>query len=120
MTRGTIGLLVTLFLGLLMAPPTASAPGPGKSHRVGILDGRSAGGANIEAMREGLYELGYREDHNLTLEYGVNFILPLPGVPECYPFFPVRMPDMRRAQVCPLPDMLRDCARTHAGVSRYF
>jgi hypothetical protein len=110
MTRCTIGLLVTRFLGLLMAPPIASAPGPGKSHRVGILDGRSAGGANIEALREGLDELGYREDHNLTLEYGVNVILPLPGVPECYPTFPVRMPDMRLAQVCPLPGRFPDCA----------
>jgi hypothetical protein len=59
---------------------------------------------------EGLHELGYREDHNLTLEYGVNLILPLPGVPECYPSFPVWMPDMRRAQVCPLPGMFPDCA----------
>jgi hypothetical protein len=25
---------------------------------------------------KGLHELGYREDHNLTLEYGVNLLLP--------------------------------------------
>jgi hypothetical protein len=25
---------------------------------------------------KGLHELGYREDHNLTLEYGVNVLLP--------------------------------------------
>jgi hypothetical protein len=59
---------------------------------------------------KGLHELGYREDHNLTLEYGVKLLLPLPGVPECYPSFPVRMPDRRRAQVCPLPGMFPDCA----------
>ena len=29
----------------------------------------------VWGIGEGLDELGYREDHNLTLEYGVNLIL---------------------------------------------
>jgi hypothetical protein len=59
---------------------------------------------------KGLHELGYREDHNLTLEDGVNLLLPLPGVSACYPTFPVQMPDLRLAQICPWPGMFPDCA----------
>jgi hypothetical protein len=37
MTRGLIGLLITLALGLLVAPLGAEAPPPGKISRVGSL-----------------------------------------------------------------------------------
>jgi hypothetical protein len=37
MTRRTFGLLVTLALGLLVAPLAAATPGPGKVARIGIL-----------------------------------------------------------------------------------
>jgi putative ABC transport system substrate-binding protein len=55
-------------LGLL-TPLIANAQGPGKSHRVGILHMGSARNTYDEAFRTGLHELGYRENHNLMLEY---------------------------------------------------
>jgi len=43
----------------------------GKVYRIGMLETRSAAlnAANIEAFRQGLLELGYREGQNLEIVY---------------------------------------------------
>ena len=50
----------------------------GAVDRVGVAYTKAARTWRLEGwgIRKGLHELGYREDHNLTLEYGVNLILP--------------------------------------------
>ena len=50
----------------------------GAADRVGVEDIKAARAWRLEGWRigKGLHELGYREDHNLTLEYGVNVLLP--------------------------------------------
>jgi hypothetical protein len=47
-------------------------------NRVGVAYTKAARTWRLEGWRigKGLHELGYREDHNLTLEYGVNLLLP--------------------------------------------
>jgi putative tryptophan/tyrosine transport system substrate-binding protein len=69
MTRRTIGLLITLALGLLMAPLAAEAQRPGKLPRIGVLTPLSAPNPLIEAFRQGLHDLGYVEGHNIHIEY---------------------------------------------------
>jgi len=68
----TVGLLVTLALGLLVAPPASDAQPPIKVHRIGRLSAFSTDDANsflfLEAFRQGLRELGYVEGQNLVLE----------------------------------------------------
>ena len=62
-----------------MRPGTARN---GAVNRVGVEDTKAytkaAGTWRLEGwgIGKGLHELGYREGHNLTLEYGVNVILP--------------------------------------------
>jgi putative ABC transport system substrate-binding protein len=71
MTRRTIGFLVVLALGLLVAPLIAAAP-PAKTAalRIGILSPWSPSGAPGEAaFRPALAELGYVEGDSLRLEY---------------------------------------------------
>jgi hypothetical protein len=50
----------------------------GAADRVGVEDIKAARAWRLEGWRigKGLHERGYREDHNLTLEYGVNVLLP--------------------------------------------
>jgi putative tryptophan/tyrosine transport system substrate-binding protein len=70
MTRRTIGLLVTLALGLLMAPPATYAQQVGKVARIGwLLPFRSGprGGANV--FRQAMRELGWEEGQNLVLDF---------------------------------------------------
>jgi putative tryptophan/tyrosine transport system substrate-binding protein len=67
MTRGTLGLLVPLALGLLVAPLGAEAPA-GKAYRIGWLYFGVASGDMLGGFRPGLRELGYVEGQNLTLE----------------------------------------------------
>jgi putative tryptophan/tyrosine transport system substrate-binding protein len=76
MTRRIIGLLVTLALGFLMASPAVAAQPGGKIARIGVLaPGAAAPGAAptpsrcLQGFWQGLEELGYREGHNLHLEY---------------------------------------------------
>jgi putative tryptophan/tyrosine transport system substrate-binding protein len=71
MTRRCIGLLITLTLGLLVAPLAVEAQPAGKVYRIGVLERTSmvVNAANLEAFRHGLRELGYIEGQNLVLEY---------------------------------------------------
>jgi ABC-type uncharacterized transport system substrate-binding protein len=57
--------------GLLAAPLAAAAQPAGKVYRIGMLETRSAGlnAANIEAFRQGLLDLGYKEGQNFEVVY---------------------------------------------------
>jgi len=61
----------TVTVGLLAAPLAAEAQQAGKVYRVGMLETRSTvlNAANIDAFRQGLRELGYKEGQNLEIEY---------------------------------------------------
>ena len=66
-----IPLAVVLSLGLILAPLAAEAQSAGKMPRIGVLmlpPRAGAGGTYIQALREGLGELGYVEKQNLVLE----------------------------------------------------
>jgi putative ABC transport system substrate-binding protein len=67
----TIGLIVTLALGLLAGPLPAEAQQVKKVPRIGILvaGSPSADAAWIEAFRQGLRKLGYVEGHSIVIEY---------------------------------------------------
>jgi putative ABC transport system substrate-binding protein len=70
--RPTIVRLVTVVtLLLLAAPPVAEAQPVGKIYRIGMLETRSSvlNAANIDAFRQGLQELGYKEGQNLEIVY---------------------------------------------------
>jgi putative ABC transport system substrate-binding protein len=56
---------------LLAAPPATDAQPPGKSLRIGYVwsGARGSDPVETEALRQGLRELGYVEDHNLVIEY---------------------------------------------------
>jgi hypothetical protein len=63
------------------SPQVAKSPETVRSgavDRVGVEDTKAARTWRLEGWRigKGLHELGYREDRNLTLEYGVNVLLP--------------------------------------------
>jgi putative ABC transport system substrate-binding protein len=57
--------------GLLAAPLAARAQQVGKVYRIGILETIPAArnGANLDALRKGLRDLGYVEGRNLVIEY---------------------------------------------------
>ncbi len=67
----TVGLIVTLALGLLLAPLAADAQQAAKVPRIGGLVGASREMAlhNIEAFRQGLRELGYVEGQSIAIEW---------------------------------------------------
>ena len=75
----TIGLIITLALGLLAVSLPAEAQQAGKVYRIGYLAPRSHDPANkssnalstarMKAFREGLRELGYVEGQNVVIEY---------------------------------------------------
>jgi putative ABC transport system substrate-binding protein len=71
--RSTIGIILALVLGCLVASHAAEAQQPGKGYRIGVLGlGSAADDINVyrlENLRLGLRELGYVEGQNLTLEY---------------------------------------------------
>jgi putative ABC transport system substrate-binding protein len=58
-------------LSLVAAPPAADAQQARTVYRIGMLETRSTelNAANVDAFREGLGELGYREGHNLQIAY---------------------------------------------------
>ena len=68
MRLSAIGLLVTLILGVLVAPFAPSAQPPTKMHRVGLLHSGSPPPQMLEGFRQGLRDLGYVEGQNLVLE----------------------------------------------------
>jgi putative ABC transport system substrate-binding protein len=67
MARRTVGLIVIVALGLLMAPLLAEAQPGGKVWRIGYLAG-SPRVPQIDAFVQGLRELGYIEGQNLVLD----------------------------------------------------
>jgi putative tryptophan/tyrosine transport system substrate-binding protein len=69
MLRRTIGLLITLALGLLVAPLAAHAQQRGKIPLVGVLRTTSPTDPLNEAFQQGLRDLGYVEGQNIRLEY---------------------------------------------------
>lgn len=56
---------------LLLVPHTGDAQPAARAHRIGMLETRSPAlnAANVDALREGLHELGYREGQNLEIVY---------------------------------------------------
>jgi putative ABC transport system substrate-binding protein len=79
----TIGLLITLDLGLLVAPLTAAQPGE-KVARIGMLTPASeASTPAFEAFRQGLRELGWIEGQNLGSEWRF-----AEGRPDRFPAWP--------------------------------
>jgi putative tryptophan/tyrosine transport system substrate-binding protein len=69
MMRRTIGVFVTLALGLLVALLAAEAQSVAKTPRIGILNPAFDPHPPLEAFRQGLHDLGYVEGHNMVLEY---------------------------------------------------
>jgi len=67
MTRRLIGLFVTLILSLLTAPLAADAQQLRKIPRIGYLGDMT--GPHVEALRQGLHDIGYLEGQNLVIEY---------------------------------------------------
>jgi len=65
------GLLVTLALGVLVAPLAADAQQAGKVYRIGVLDTTlmALNADSLDAFRQGLRELGYVERQNFMIEY---------------------------------------------------
>jgi ABC-type uncharacterized transport system substrate-binding protein len=65
-----VGCIVTLVLGLLLAPLAADAQPPPQVPRIGVLSSFSltANSRNRDAFRQGLYELGYVEGQTIVLE----------------------------------------------------
>jgi ABC-type uncharacterized transport system substrate-binding protein len=62
--------LGTLACGLLAAPRAAGAQQAGKVYRIGYLSGGSSTLTNlVDALRQGLRELGWVEGQNIVIEY---------------------------------------------------
>ena len=68
MNLRTVGLLTTLALGVLGTPLAAEAQQAGKMTRVGFIRWGSSGD-EVEALRQGLRELGYVEGKTIIVEY---------------------------------------------------
>jgi putative ABC transport system substrate-binding protein len=71
MRRRTMALLITLALGLLVAPLATEVQPAGYIARIGVLDLGYSAPAAVElqhVFRQALRELGWVEGHNLTVE----------------------------------------------------
>ena len=68
----TVGLILTLALGVLTAPFAADAQQPANVARIGFLGVASASSytSEVEALRASLRDLGYVEGKNIVLEFG--------------------------------------------------
>ena len=60
--------LLSLALGLLITPLAAEAQPTGKVHHIGVLLRGSPQSRGLEAIRQGLRDLGYVEGQNLVIE----------------------------------------------------
>jgi putative ABC transport system substrate-binding protein len=74
MMRRAIRLLVTLALGLLVAPPVADAQPSPKLPRIGLIEAETVtmaleDSSNWAAFRQGLRDFGYVEGQNIALEW---------------------------------------------------
>jgi putative tryptophan/tyrosine transport system substrate-binding protein len=71
MTHPPIGLIITLALGLLVAPLVADGQPPTKIPRIGVLMTGSPATTEhyVDAFQHGLREHGYVEGQHLTLDY---------------------------------------------------
>jgi putative tryptophan/tyrosine transport system substrate-binding protein len=69
MTRHTLGLLVILALGFLIALPTAEAQRLGNIPLVGVLEPNPSTTPCFAAFQQGLRDLGYVEGQNIQFEY---------------------------------------------------
>jgi ABC-type uncharacterized transport system substrate-binding protein len=70
MIRRAIALLVTLALGVLVAPLAPAAQAATHVHRIGVLTGTTREhDPNVKAFLEGMRALGYVEGQNLVVEY---------------------------------------------------
>jgi putative ABC transport system substrate-binding protein len=71
MRRILVGLTSSIAMLLLAGWPGAESQPPGKVYRIGMLETRSVAlnTANVDAFRQGLRELGYREGQNLAIVY---------------------------------------------------
>jgi len=65
------GIILTLALGILLAPLTADAQRPGKIPRIGFLGSRSPSdmAPQVEVFRQALREVGHVEGQNIAIEY---------------------------------------------------
>jgi ABC-type uncharacterized transport system substrate-binding protein len=61
--------LITLVLGLFLAPYLSQAQSVAKTPRIGMLTLASAPNPALEAFRQGLRDLGYTEGQSIALEY---------------------------------------------------
>src|SRR5919108_1825732 len=70
MKCSTLGLILTLALGILVASLSSNAQPPGKIYRIGLfhvgLDHLPSG---LDPLRKGLKALGYEEGRNLSLDF---------------------------------------------------
>ncbi len=64
----TVGLVVTLVLGLLAAPLLVDAQQTGKMPRIGYLRHHAGPNAADEAFRQALRDLGWIEGQNIAIE----------------------------------------------------
>jgi putative ABC transport system substrate-binding protein len=67
-----LGVIVTLVLGILVVPVATEAQQPAKKvHRIGYLTGASAAAesSSVEALRQGLHDLGYVEGQTSSMAY---------------------------------------------------
>jgi putative ABC transport system substrate-binding protein len=61
--------LITLVLGLFLAPCPSQAQSVAKTPRIGILTSASDPHPILDAFRQGLRDLGYVEGQSIALEY---------------------------------------------------
>ncbi len=71
MKTATVGLIVTLAVGILLAPLAVDAQQPAKGPRIGLLSPFSPSATALwhEAFRQGLRDLGWVEGKNISIEY---------------------------------------------------
>jgi putative ABC transport system substrate-binding protein len=82
MTRPMMAFLITLALGLLVAPLAPEAQQATTIPKIGFLGGRPASSTGLETLRQNLRALGYVEGQNIAFEsrYADNEPDRLPGL----------------------------------------